>query len=130
MGVAHIFALDPGAVAEHHTGDIAGGRRGVDWAIVTPLHQAGQSADVVVVSMRDDDPVQGSGIKRELAIWAVGVDSLGIEKTAIEQKGVGTNFQKMGAAGNLPGGAVERDSQPTPSRRSRDCNFRTRARSV
>ena len=67
--------------------------------------------------------VEGSGVERKLAIWAVGVDPIGIEQAAIEQKAVGANLQKMGAAGNLPGRAMERDSQPTPSRRSRDWHY-------
>ena len=126
MGVAHLLALDPRTVAEHDAGDVAGGRRRIDRPIVSPLDQAGQAADVVVMGMRDDHRVEGSGVERELAVGAVGVDSVGIEQAAIEQETVGTDLQKMGAAGNLPGGAVERDSQPTPSRRSRDCITRTR----
>ena len=42
-----------------------------------------------------------------------GIDPIGIEQPAIEQDALGTDLQEMGAARDLPGRAVERDSQPS-----------------
>ena len=59
------------------------------------------------------------GSNESWRLGLLGVDPLGVEEAAVEQDPVGTDLQQMGAAGDLPGRAVERDSQPTPSRRAR-----------
>ena len=119
MGVAHVLALDPRAVAEHDAGDVGRGGRDVDRTVVPRLDQAREPADMVVVGVRDDDRVERAGVERELAVGAAGVDPLGIEEAAIEQQPVRADLQQMGATGDLPGRSMERDSQPTPSRRAR-----------
>ena len=53
------------------------------------------------------------GSKRELAVGAVGIDSIGIKQPAVEQDPRGIDLQQMSAARDLPGRAMERDSQPS-----------------
>ena len=112
MGVADFLALDPRTVAEHDVGDVAGGRRGVDWPGIAAADQAGQTPDVVVVGVRHDHRVQRAWVERELAVGAVGINSVRIEQPAVEQDSPGIDLQQMGAARDLSGRAVERDSQP------------------
>ena len=113
MGVAHFLALDPRAVAQHHVGDVAGGRGGEDRPGVARPDQAREAADVVVVGVRDDHRVQLAGVERELAVGALGIDSFRIKQPAIEQDPLGTDLQQVGAARDLSGRAVKRDSQPS-----------------
>ena len=126
VGVAHLLALDPGTVAKHDAGDVGRGGRRVNRAVVPLFDQKRKPADVVVMSVRDDHRVERTRVERELAVGAVRVDAIGIEQTAVKQQAIGTNLQKMGASGDLPGRAVERDSQPTPSRRADDHEIRYR----
>ena len=57
---------------------------------------------------------RGSNVK--LAVRALGIDPVGVEQPAIEQDSLRTDLQQVGAARDLPGRAMERDSQPTSSR--------------
>ena len=124
MGVAHVLALDPRTVAQHDVGDVAGGGSGVDRPGVSRADQAGQSPDVVVVGVRDDHRVERAGVERELTIRAVGIDPIGVKQPAVEQKSRRANLQKMGTARDLPGRAMERDSQPShlPTIDGKDAN--------
>ncbi len=61
MAVAHFVALNARAVPEHDAGDIARGRRHVDWTRITGLDQARKPADVVVVRVRDDHGIESRG---------------------------------------------------------------------
>ena len=54
-----------------------------------------------------------AGVERELAVGAVGIDPIRVKQPAVEQKSCRANLQEMGAARDLPGRAVERDSQPS-----------------
>ena len=54
-----------------------------------------------------------AGVERELAVGAVGIDPIRVKQPAVEQDPLGTDLQQMGAARDLPGRAVERDSQPS-----------------
>lgn len=73
---------------------------------------------MIIVGVGDDDRVQASGVKREASVRAVRVDPVRVKEATIEQNFVGANFQKVGAARDLPRRTVERDTQPTvlPSR--------------
>ena len=53
-----------------------------------------------------------AGVKRELTVGAVGIDSVGIEQPAVEQDPPGIDLQQVSAARDRSGRAVERDSQP------------------
>ena len=44
--------LDSGTVAEHHTGDVAGGVRGVNISLKALSYKPWESANVIVVSVR------------------------------------------------------------------------------
>ena len=76
------------------------------------LDQVGESADVVVVGVRNHDRVERSGIEWEDAIGARRIDSIRIEQTTVEQNTMRTDLQKMSTSRNLPGCSVKRDSQP------------------
>ena len=75
--------------------------------------QAGEPPDVVVMGVRDDHRVERAGVERELAVGAVGIDPIGVKQPAVEQNPPGADLQQMSAARDLPGRAVERDSQPS-----------------
>ena len=112
MGVAHFLTLDARTVAKHDVGDVARGGRREDRSRIASPDQARETADVVVVGVRDDHRVERAGVKRELAVGAVGIDSVGIEQPAVEQDPLGIDLQQMSAARDRSGRAVERDSQP------------------
>ena len=103
MGVAHFLALDARAVAEHDIGDIAGGGRCVDRSGIAGTDQARETTDMVVVGVRHDDRVERAGVERELAVGAVGINSVGIEQSAVEQDPLGIDLQQMSAARDLIG---------------------------
>ena len=111
--VAEILALDSGAVAEHDARDVGGGPGHVDRPAIAGADQAGQAADVVIVGVRDDHRVEPAWVEREIAIGAQWVDPIGVEQSAIEQNLVRADFQEVGAARDLPCGAMERNSQPS-----------------
>ncbi len=56
--ITHLFALNSRTVTQHHVRDIGRGGRGEDRPSVTSSHQARQTANVVVVGVRDDHSVQ------------------------------------------------------------------------
>ena len=66
---------------------------------------------MVVVGMRDDHRVEVARLEREPAVGAVGVDPVGVKQPAVEQDPVAADLQQVGAARDLAGRAVERDSQ-------------------
>ncbi len=70
------------------------------------------------MGVRDDDGIKLAGVERETAIRAQGVHAIRIEKPTVEQDFMLADLQEVGAARDLPRGAVERDSQTTilPSR--------------
>ena len=113
MGVSHFFTLDPRAVAEHDIGDVARGGSGVNRPGVPRADEARQPPDVVVVGVRDDHRVERAGVELELTVRPVGIDSIRVKQPTIEQNPRRANLQKMGTARDLPGRAVERDSQPS-----------------
>ena len=112
MGVSHFFALDPRTVAEHDVGDIASGGSGVDRPGIPCPDEARQPPDVVVVGMRDDHRIERAGVKLEPTVRPVGIDAIRVKQPTIEQNPPRIDLQKMGTARDLPGRAVERDSQP------------------
>ena len=93
MGVADFLALDPRTVAKHDVGDVAGGGRRVDRPGIAGPDQAGETADMVVVGMRDNDRVERAGVERELAVGAVGIHPIGIEQSTVEQDPPGIDLQ-------------------------------------
>ena len=96
MGVANLLALDPRTVAQHDVGDVAGGRRRVNRPGVASPDQAWQTADVIVVGVRDNHRVERAGVERELAVGAVGIDPIGIKQPAVEQDPPGVDLQADG----------------------------------
>ena len=112
MGVADFLTLNPRTVAEHDVGDVASGRRRIDWPGISATDQAGETPNVVVVSVRHDHRVQRAWVERELAVGAVGINSVRIEQPAVKQDSPGIDLQQMSAARDFLGRAVERDSQP------------------
>ena len=106
------LTLDPRTVAQHHVGDVAGGRRREDRPGIASPDQARETADVVVMGVGDDHRVERPGVERELAVGAVGINPIGIKQPAVEQDPPGIDLQQMGAARDLSGRAMERDSQP------------------
>ena len=109
------LALDPRTVAQHDVGDVAGGRRREDRPGVARPDQAGETADVVVVGVRDNHRVERARVERELAVGAVGINPIGIKQPTVEQDPLGIDLQQVSAARDLAGRAMERDSQPTLS---------------
>ena len=112
MGVANFFALNARTVAEHHVGDVAGGRSRVNRTGVTGPDQTRETTDVVVVGVRHDDRVECARVERELAVRAVGINSVRIKKPAVKQDPLGIDLQQVSASRDRPGRAMERDSQP------------------
>ncbi len=85
----------------------------IDRPAIARLDQDRQAADVVVVGVRDDHRIQLAGIERQLAVGALGMDAFRIKQPAIEQDPRRADLQKVGAARDLPGRTVKRDSQPS-----------------
>src|SRR5262249_39518032 len=110
VGVAHVLPLNARTVAEHDVCDGAGGWGGVDRPGVPGAYQAGESADVVVMCVRDDDGVQRARVERELPVWAARINPFGVKQPTVEQDPPGAKLQQMSAPGYLPGRAMKRDS--------------------
>ena len=90
--VAGVFALNPGAIAEHYARDVGGRSGEVDRSSVASPDQTRQPTNVVIVSMRDDHGVEITRLKGEASVRTVGGDPVGIEEAAVKQDAIRANL--------------------------------------
>ena len=101
--------LKVAAVAQHHLGEVAGRRGGVDRAAETLRHQARNEPRMVDVRVRKQHERDVARLESERAV--LGVRARSLEHAAVDEEADLSGVDLEAGAGDLSGRPVEREAQ-------------------
>ena len=99
--------LDVGGVLEHHGGQVGGGGRGEDRAVIPGADEGGQGTGVVDVGMGEDDGVDVLRLEPQVPVSTEAFLAPALEEAAVEKDPGTADLDDVAAPGHAAGRAVK-----------------------